>query len=205
MTKILGKKLKKQQIQTEKHIIELEQQALRMQMNPHFLFNALNAIKGYYAESQIREANRYIASFATLLRLILESREQLIPVSREVRMLELYIELMQMRYEGKFDFRIQVDPEIRVTEHGIPPMLLQPFVENAIIHGIIPMKGEGELKIAFSRSEKSLICSIEDNGIGRAASEKLKKGPGHKSMAIKITRERLELIGGQNRTRNHGT
>lgn len=180
--------------QLERDIAELEQKALRLQMNPHFIFNALNTIKGYYAENKDIEANTYITRFAKLLRLILESNEQLIPLERDLEMLQLYLELVRARYNNKFDFTIEIDAAVKPSDTGVPPMLLQPFVENAIIHGVAPKEGKGKIEIRFSREDGTLICTVQDDGIGFEASAERNKNRPHQSKAIEITRERLELL-----------
>ncbi|MFT3795259.1 histidine kinase [Flavobacterium sp.] len=176
----------------EKQMIELEQKALRLQMNPHFIFNALNTIKGYYAEGNDVKASDYISKFSKLLRMLLENTEQLIPLSKEVEMLQLYIALTQIRYKGKFDYAISVDPNLNPDDTAIPALLLQPMVENAIIHGLAPKKEKGLLQIRFEKKDRQLICTVTDNGIGRSASQKTHKE--YISKATEITSERIELL-----------
>ncbi len=188
---------KQEKIELEKQTVQLEQKAMRMQMNPHFIFNALNTIKGYYSGGNIDEANKYISRFSKLLRLILENDEHLISLEKEVEMLELYIKLVQLRYQNSFTYAITVSPNIRVSDIGIPPLLLQPMVENAIIHGIAPSNNEGTVKITFSIANNKLICTIADNGVGINKSQ-LKHNSNHKSKAIHITKERVELINNSN-------
>ena len=178
----------------EKQMIELEQKALRMQMNPHFIFNALNTIKGYYSEGNDEKAGDYISKFSMLLRMLLENTEQTIPLGTEVKMLKLYIELTQIRYKNVFDYDISIDPKINLEDTAIPTLLLQPIVENAIIHGLAPKKEHGQLTISFTKNEKSLLCQVIDNGIGIKASLEKQKQRQHESKAISITKERLALI-----------
>ena len=178
----------------EKQMIELEQKALRMQMNPHFIFNALNTIKGYYSEGNDEKAGDYISKFSMLLRMLLENTEQSIPLATEVKMLKLYIELTQIRYKNIFDYTISIDPKINTEDTSIPTLLLQPIVENAIIHGLAPKKEQGQLNISFEKDGNALKCKVSDNGIGLKASlEKQKQRP-HESKALSITKERLALI-----------
>jgi sensor histidine kinase YesM len=179
-------------IQLEKQMIELEQKALRMQMNPHFIFNALNTIKGYYTEGNLKEASSYISKFSKLLRKLLESEEQVTTLDNEIDMLKLYIELTQIRYEGKFDFDFIVDHRLCIEEILIPNLLLQPIVENAIIHGLAPKKEKGNLEIEFRKEKESLICIVDDNGVGRkTAYQKTKE---YESKATDITLDRLKLF-----------
>jgi ligand-binding sensor domain-containing protein len=184
-----------EKLELEKNFLELEMRALRQQMNPHFIYNALNTIKGYYAESKIREANSYISTFARVLRLILENNEKFIPLEKEMQLLKYYIELAQIRYPGKLNYHIEVDPNLSEDEVAIPPMLLQPFVENAIIHGLAPRPTGGHIYITFAKEEGVLISKVKDDGIGRLAAAKLKQHTSvHQSKAIVITKERLDII-----------
>jgi len=154
----------------ERQMINLEQKALRLQMNPHYIFNALNTIKGYYSEGDSVKASSYISKFSKLLRMLLESGDQAISLASEIEMLNLYIELTKIRYKNIFHYEIVVDPQINASDTAIPTLLLQPIVENAIIHGLAPKTESGFLKITFNKSESNLICIVEDNGIGRKAS-----------------------------------
>ena len=178
----------------EKQIITLEQKALRMQMNPHFIFNALNTIKGYYSEGNDEKAGDFISKFSTLLRMLLENTEQIIPLSTEIKMLYLYIDLIKIRYKNGFEYKIEVDPAIHQDEVAIPTLLLQPIGENAIIHGLSPKKGHGFLLVSFYKKGNQLECVVKDNGIGRIASAEKQKHKLHESKAIEITKERLNLL-----------
>ena len=182
----------------EKQMVHLEQKALRLQMNPHFIFNALNTIKGYYEEDNVIDASSYISKFSKLLRLLLENTEQVIPLALEIKMLKLYIELACIRYDNSFQYKIFVDSNLNTEEISIPTLLLQPMVENAIIHGLAPKKEKGQLDISFKKNNKMLVCTVQDNGIGINASEKKKKHKTHLSKALDITKERLKLIEDQN-------
>ena len=185
--------------QMEKQMVELEQKALRMQMNPHFIFNALNTIKGYYAEGNFLNASNYISKFSKLLRKLLESEEQVTTLDNELEMLKLYIELTQIRYEGRFEFSITVAENIHEEEILIPNLLLQPLVENAIIYGLSPKTEKGILSIDFVTKDDHLVCTVDDNGIGREAAFRNQKNREYKSMAINITVERLALFDGRSK------
>lgn len=178
----------------EKQMIELEQKALRMQMNPHFIFNALNTIKGYYTEGNYLQASTYISKFSRLLRNLLENEEQITTLDSEIEMLKLYIELTQLRYEGVFDYKFIISENLYPEEILIPNLLLQPLVENAIIHGLGPKASKGILEIRFRNEADQLICEVEDNGIGRAASERNRLNREHSSKAIDITNDRIHLF-----------
>ncbi|WP_411894685.1 histidine kinase [Winogradskyella sp. A2] len=187
-------KAKQQQIQIEKQMLDLEQKALRMQMNPHFIFNALNTIKGYYSVGNLKEANNYITKLSKLLRLILENDERLISIEKELEIITLYIKLIQLRYVDVFDYTINVDPLIDKSEIGIPSLILQPLVENAIIHGLAPKEEKGLLIISFKLGGDKLICSVVDDGIGYTHSlKKNKTNNDTTSKALKITKERIDI------------
>jgi LytS/YehU family sensor histidine kinase len=178
----------------EKQVIELEQKALRLQMNPHFIFNALNTIKGYYAEGDFVHASNYIAKFSKLLRKLLENEEQVTTLDNEIEMLRLYIELTQIRYQGKFDYVITLAPKIEPQLLLIPNLLIQPLVENAIIYGLGPKPEKGFLNIVFEINNENLLCIVEDDGIGRQAALKNQAQREYKSKAGDIIRERLALF-----------
>lgn len=181
----------------QKRNVELERDALAAQMNPHFIFNSLGSIGGFIAENDKTQALEYLAVFSRLIRHNLEhSREQLVSVFDEIKMLESYLYLQQLRYENKFEYKIIADESID-TSLGIAPMFIQPFVENSILHGIYPKDDLGKIEIHFTLNvEKGLICEVIDNGIGREESMKRKDAYEslHKSLSMTITKERLEVI-----------
>jgi len=150
--------------------------SLRSQMNPHFIFNALNSVNNYIAKSDERSANRYLSEFSTLMRAVLEnSEEDFIPLSKELELLELYVKLEHSRFPDKFEYEINVDEQIDVMSFQIPPMLLQPYIENAIWHGLRYKEEKGYLKIDLKQKDHELLeIIITDNGIGREKSAKLK-------------------------------
>ncbi|WP_282159510.1 histidine kinase [Ulvibacterium marinum] len=150
--------------------------SLRSQMNPHFIFNALNSVNNYIAKSDERSANRYLSEFSTLMRSVLEnSEEDFIPLSKELELLELYVKLEHSRFPDKFDYDIVVSDHLDIESYQIPPMLLQPYIENAIWHGLRYKKEKGYLKIHLEQQDKgTLEITIADNGIGRKKSAELK-------------------------------
>lgn len=183
-----------QQLRLENSLLEMERKALRLQMNPHFIFNALDSISSFIFKNDPKQAVRYLNNFAKLMRLTLESSmEHIHPVETEVSVLKNYLELEKLRFQGKFEYEIEVDEEIDY-DVGIPPMLIQPHVENAILHGIKPKEGKSFLSIRFILDDELLICEVEDNGIGRKASKKLPKRQDHRSMATQINRDRIRLL-----------
>lgn len=150
--------------------------SLRSQMNPHFIFNALNSVNNFIAQSDERSANRYLTEFSTLMRAVLENSEQdFIPLSKELELLKLYTKLEHSRFEEKFDFEINVAENVKVDDFQIPPMLVQPYIENAIWHGLRYKDEKGYLKIDLTQPDPETIqITIEDNGIGRKRSTELK-------------------------------
>lgn len=183
-----------QRLQLENDLLDMERKALRLQMNPHFIFNALDSISSFIFKNDPKQAVKYLNNFAKLMRLTLESSmEHLHPVETEVSILKNYLELEKLRFKGKFEFFFEVDEEIDY-DVGIPPMLIQPHVENAILHGLKPMESDGLLYIRFSLEDDFLICQVEDNGIGRKRSKQLPKRTDHRSMATQINKDRLRLL-----------
>lgn len=175
-------------------ITETELAMLRSQMNPHFIFNSLNSIQKYIWESRQEDAAEYLTKFARLMRSILENSEQkLVSLQKELSLLKLYVELEHRRSNQGFDYTITVDPTIEITNTMVPPLLLQPFIENAIWHGLNPKDSQGELSIEVSRISNKLVCIIDDNGVGRRASRQLREAK-HKSMGITISNQRVELL-----------
>ncbi|OAB81741.1 tetratricopeptide repeat-containing sensor histidine kinase [Cochleicola gelatinilyticus] len=149
---------------------------LRTQMNPHFIFNALNSVNSFIATNDERAANKYLSEFSQLMRSVLEnSEEDFIPLSKEIELLELYVKLEHFRFQDKFDYSITVSEAIKVNEFVIPPMLLQPYVENAVWHGLRYKEEKGFLEIDFQQIDSETIqITITDNGIGRKQSKALK-------------------------------
>lgn len=192
--------LEKENAEFEMRLTELSQQAFRQQMNPHFIFNALNTIKGYYAEGDVKKASDYISKFSKLLRNILENKDQIIPLEKEIQAIKLYLELAGMRYEKKFIYNVLTDDSLNVADVGIPPMLLQPFIENSLIHGISPKVGQGTLLIEFQTKGQQLICSITDDGIGRSASSLKSRLGNHNSKATILITEYLDALNNKENT-----
>ncbi|SHF52990.1 Tetratricopeptide repeat-containing protein [Arenibacter palladensis] len=172
--------------------------SLRSQMNPHFIFNALNSVNNFIAKSDERSANRYLSDFSTLMRAVLEnSDEDFIPLSKELELLELYTKLEHSRFSDKFDYEIIVDEGIEIDAFQIPPMLLQPYIENAIWHGLRYREDKGFLKIELRQKDKrALEISIIDNGIGRKKSAALKtqNQKKQKSKGMGNIKKRIEIL-----------
>jgi len=195
-------------LQLEKEVVELEQKALRLQMNPHFIFNALNSIQSQIGNNNDQTARYYLAKFARLMRQILDnSRNVTISLEDEISTLENYLLIEKFCNDNKFDYKITVDQAIELDFVKVPPMLLQPFIENAVKHGIKHLdinsgskSGEnkrGMIDVEFREIDNILECSVTDNGIGRSKSEelnKMSKETYHKSTALLVTQKRLDLL-----------
>lgn len=176
---------------------EIEQKLFRTQMNPHFIFNALNAIQSFIYKNDPAEAGKYLSNFARLIRLVLNnSREDFIPLDSEIRTLEYYLQLQRLRFNNKFDYSIHIDKAIHRELLMVPPMLAQPFIENSIEHGIQHLSKEGKINISFRLSNGWLIFNVDDNGIGISQSRLNNSGHynKHESLALSITEERLKLL-----------
>lgn len=188
-----------QQIQSDfqKKIIETEMAALRAQMNPHFIFNCLNSINLFILKSEPDIASDYLTKFSRLIRLVLDnSRTQQVTLSDEITAIKLYIEMEALRFANKFGYEIIVNDNINIEETEIPPMILQPYVENAIWHGLMQYNGEGKINLSFSKKGNILTAIIDDNGIGRDLAQRMKSKTAieHKSHGMKVTAERIEMI-----------
>ncbi len=182
-------------IQQKRKEIEMAQILLRTQMNPHFIFNAMSVIQSYIFENDVKNSSRFLVNFSRLIRLILEnSPKTFINLETEIEILQKYLETQKLRFEDRFDFEIICPEELLYDTVQIPPMITQPFVENSIEHGQLHTLPNGKIKIEFQRLDGMLNISIEDNGIGRSKAEKLKTGSEHKSMALQITRDRINMI-----------
>ncbi len=184
-------------------IHQLEKQALRLQMNPHFFFNTLNSIQSYILNNKTEESIAYLSKFSKLMRSILNnSSESIVTLRTEIEMLNQYLILEQLRFDHQFDFSIRGNEAIDTEFVGIPGMLLQPFVENAIIHGVAPLKDrKGFITITFQMQNNRLRCIIEDNGVGRAFHQN-KNHEFNVPKGMMITQRRLQLL---NKTKENET
>lgn len=183
-------------LEEKQRAIEIEQRLLRSQMNPHFLFNTLSSIQTFLLEKEDTDQGiYYLSKFSKLMRQVLEhSREKFIPLDDEIKTLENYLTLQKMRHSDQFDFHIEIDEAIDPELVMIPPMMLQPFIENAILHGRIHQMEAGLIHIQVKKERENLILSIEDNGVGRLEARRLTKQPDHKSLSSAILEDRIELL-----------
>ncbi len=182
----------------EKKLTKVEMAALRAQMNPHFIFNALNSIEYFIISNEQETAVDYLNRFSRLVRLILQnSQNTLVPLKDDLEALRLYIEIENMRFDNLFDYDLRFSENINPATVLITPLLLQPYVEHAIWHGLMQKKeGRGKISVSIRKESNSLICILEDNGIGRTAAKKIKSKSATKgkSYGMKITKDRLEAL-----------
>ena len=193
-------RVEKKMLEIEKQKFDLEQKALRLQMNPHFIFNSLNSIQSYIVIQDTDKAVQYLGKFSQLMRLILaNSSYKYISMKEEVKSIQYYLELEKLRFENKFTYTVTVDKNIDQEFVQIPPMIVQPYIENAIIHGLLHKKTRGKLEIKFDLKNESIICTVLDNGVGRKKSMEIDKESGikRKSRGMLITKARLEILNRQ--------
>ncbi|MBU2929392.1 tetratricopeptide repeat-containing sensor histidine kinase [Winogradskyella psychrotolerans] len=173
-------------------VSDTELKALRSQMNPHFIFNSLNSIGDYILKNDTQSASDYLSKFAKLMRLTLENSEKKeILLSDDISLLRTYMDIERKRFNTKFDYTIDVDSGLDAENILVPPMILQPFIENSIIHGLSQKDELGLVKISFKAENNMLICSVDDNGVGR---ENATSSEHKKSMGMAITKSRIEII-----------
>lgn len=192
-------KMAVEKVMTEKKLGELEMQALKAQINPHFVFNCLNSIKGFIFDKDFRQADKYLDKFSELLRSTLEnSASSIISLEEELNYLDNYLQLEKLRFDDRFEYAITTDPEIDSKAFFVPAMLLQPYVENAIRHGIRHLENKpGLITITVSKQPGSIICRIEDNGVGREKALEFRNElhTEYQSRGMQLSRRRAELYG----------
>lgn len=193
---IFNRRQVKRRLTLQKEVSEYEQKALHLQMNPHFVFNCLGSISSFIVQNGTDSALKYLSKFSKLMRLTLEySKGSIIPIDKEIEGLQNYLELEQLRFHNSFTFSIESSPNVEFNM-GLPPLLIQPFVENAILHGLVPKEGHGKIEVNFDVQNGQLVCMITDNGIGISKSKEMKENSmkAHQSMALEITKKRLEIM-----------
>jgi sensor histidine kinase YesM len=190
MTTIRNNRLK-----SEKATMEMEQRLLQTQMNPHFIFNVLHAIHTYMLKKDTEESGKLLTSFARLVRSILQhSSTDNISLTEELKWLKDYMRLQQLRFNNAFDYKIEIDEQISPDNLLLPPMIIQPFIENAIEHGFSGLDKPGELIISYKKTGKEVEIRITDNGKGFSADEPVRVNKEHESVAIQITEKRIFLL-----------
>jgi tetratricopeptide (TPR) repeat protein len=183
------------QIKQQQKEAEMNQTLLRAQMNPHFVFNAMSVIQSYIYDNDTKNSSKFLVNFSKLMRLILEnSSKELISIETEVSILDKYLGVQKLRFEERFNFSINVDETLYNEGAMIPPMITQPFIENAIEHGRLHLIENGFINVYFFKEKEMLHITVEDNGVGRKESSQNKKSKDHKSMAMKITSERIQNL-----------
>jgi sensor histidine kinase YesM len=201
---LFQEQLKLQEIESERakaelrqQAAELEMQALRAQMNPHFIFNSLNSINRFILQNNKVQASEYLTKFSRLVRMILQnSQESLITLENELETLKLYLDLETLRFENRFDFKISVPKDLDIDVLKVPPLIIQPYTENAIWHGLMHKENKGLLNIEVSQQNDQLFVKVTDDGVGRkqAAALSSKSATKHKSVGLKITAERIAMM-----------
>ena len=188
--------VRQNRIKSKQKAIVLEQRLLRSQMNPHFIFNSLIAIQSYIYKNEPLQAGDFLAKFADLVRFTLDhSRVEFVLLADELKMLTAYLDLQVLRFDNKFEYALSVDSDIDAEALEIPPMFAQPFVENAVEHGLRHKQGKGHLMISYTlKSERCIEIMIEDDGVGRDIALEIEKKKKHRSLAIEITEERLAML-----------
>ena len=187
------------ELQREK--TELEMQALRAQMNPHFIFNSLNSINRFILQNDKVQASEYLTKFSRLVRLILQnSQASLISLESELESLELYLELEELRFEHRFAYKISVPKDLDIDVLKVPPLIIQPYAENAIWHGLMHKEEKGHLGIEVSQENDQLLFRVSDDGVGRkqAAALNSRSATKHKSVGLQITAERIAMMQSEN-------
>lgn len=190
------KKIEKKKAEQIQLIADYKMAAIRAQMNPHFIFNCINSIQRYILTSSPKEAYKYLSDFGKLIRLVLDhSDENLISLKQELNMVDLYVKMEQLRFEDAFEFIIENTSAINADDFYLPPMMLQPYIENAIWHGIMGLenKRKGIIKLSYSITNNQLLITIEDNGVGRTEASKHSKKD-HKSKAIALNNKRIDTL-----------
>lgn len=189
--------------QKQKANMQIKLQSLRAQMNPHFIFNSLNSVNNFISKNDERSANKYLADFSKLMRTVLKNSDQdFVSLDTEIDTLRIYLDLEHFRFGDKFDYTLEVDDAIEPEHVQIPPMLIQPYIENAVWHGLRYKENKGLLQVRFFIEDEKLFCTVRDNGIGRKKSAELKTShqKTQQSTGIKNTKERIELL-----NKMHGT
>ncbi len=201
INKSIQAKKKRTESSFKQKIAETQMQALQSQMNPHFIFNSLNSIENFMMQNEKRLASDYLNKFARLIRTILDSsRNELLPLSKDMDALQLYIDLQQLRFNNKFCYETIIDPTLLNDDYKVPSLIIQPYVENAIEHGLAHTEREDlKLTVTVSLAGDFLQYIIEDNGIGRvqSASYNQQNRPHHKSIGLTITQSRVHIFNGQ--------
>ncbi|MEZ4891833.1 MAG: histidine kinase [Saprospiraceae bacterium] len=180
----------------QQQLLELEAKVLKNQMNPHFIFNSLNSIKSLIQESSEEKAVHYLTRFSKFVRMVLKfSEEKLIGLNQEIEMCKYYLEIEKLRFEQSFTFKVDIEEIGNLSQVKVPPLILQPFLENAIWHGLLHKEGERQLEIRVQTFGDKLQCIVDDNGIGRGKAQEIKSeyDAGRKSFGTRLIKDRLQI------------
>jgi LytS/YehU family sensor histidine kinase len=195
---VLYQRSQRNKITTQKIKAELQTQILRSQMNPHFIFNCLNSIENFIMQNNKRQASDYLNKFSLLIRSILDSsRNEVVPIEKDMEALQLYVELEQLRFNNKFSFKVAIDPALAGGDYQVPSLLIQPFVENAIVHGMAHSDDKQlNLTVTATLEGNTIKYVIQDNGVGREKARiyNMQNKPYHKSVGLQITEERINIF-----------
>ena len=189
------RKTEKLKAKYEKDLIELEAKALRAQMNPHFIFNCMNSIKSLMQEGEIDKGVTYLTTFSKLIRTLFNNADKKeISLYDEIETCKLYLQLEALRFDAKFSYTVNVDEQVDLKSVLVPALIIQPFIENSIWHGIVP-KGGGNVLLSVVKNNSGIEIVIDDDGIGREASQQNKAASniGHQSKGVNLTESRLKL------------
>ena len=191
------KQIENEKISIENEMTKVELTALRAQMNPHFIFNSLNSIRAYVISNEIKKASAYITKFSKLIRIMLHySSKETISLQDEIKALQLYVQLEELRFRMSFGFELHLGDGVSSNSVQLPPLILQPYIENAILHGLAPKMGTKKLDIYVNIENDKMIFKIKDNGVGRKFSlNSANKSKDHVSVAMELTRKRIDLLG----------
>lgn len=198
---VLAFQINQQRLKMKQRSAELSQSLLRTQMNPHFIFNAMSVIQSSIYSNEPAKSSKFLVNFSKLMRLILEnSPKEFISIELEKDILEKYLFTQKMRFENRFKYKIEIEEELLFKNAMLPPMITQPFVENAIEHGQLHLQEHGMIQVLFKEVNGMLQIQVIDNGVGRSGAKKTQKLKAHKSMAMEITNERIQLLNRKYRT-----
>lgn len=185
---------RKRQAEFNAKVSDTELKALRAQMNPHFIFNSLNSINDFISKNDVESASNYLTKFAKIMRQTLEnSMQNDIPLEEDLKMLELYLQVESMRLNNKFTYAINVENTIDLENTLVPPLILQPFIENSIWHGLSNKASDGHIDISIKKEDNMLVCTVDDNGVGRTLKPEV-DSTGNKSHGIRITKSRIDIL-----------
>lgn len=202
--KNIQSKKKRGESSFKQKIAETKMQSLRAQMNPHFIFNSLNSIENFMMRNEKKEASEYLNKFSELVRMILESsRTELVPFVKDLEAIKLYVQLEELRFNNKFSFKTCIDPELMNGDYKVPALLIQPYIENAVLHGLSQSEVQDlHLHLSATLKNNYIIYDIEDNGIGREQSKKYtnQNKPYHKSLGLQLTQERIDIFNLQHKS-----